>query len=300
MKSFPNIRRLCEALFPVAVLLIAFACFSWIVPEPEINDKFISIEKLAGDHRLKVDIEGLGGHQQECVEFDLKNLTADTLFVQIEPGRRLHSEDTTAQDILIVKRKNVTLVPYASVRVNGYGFCCKSHHHSPSAKSKFTVGSMAPATWQRLAQVIDANSFPAPAIQAAVWSLSNDHPLSAIDAKDPASVDLLKRTVASIKGIEVPWYTLRFEEDASSLFSGRHSLLTGELSYSINGNTMVSIVVKNQSGQLVKTLVKGDPQSSGEHIFDLKLVVANWPKGDYTICIYEDYSNLKKKMGFTL
>jgi len=252
------------------------------------------------ESRLKVSIEGLGGYQQECVAFDLKNLTGDTVFLQIEPGRRLHSEDTTMQDILIVKRKDVTLPPHAATTVNGYGFCCKSHHHAPSEKAVFTIGSMAPESWQKLAQVINQNNFPPAAIQAAVWSLSNDHPISAIMDANPASVDLLKRTVAGIKGVEVPWYTLTYEESPDQLFTGRHQLLTGDLNYSVSGNAMVSVVVKNAAGQLVKTLAKGEPRSPGEYQSKLNLNVAGWPKGKYTIYVYEDFSNLNKKVGFEL
>jgi hypothetical protein len=281
-----------------ALLLLAsvafFICYAFVVPPPEAKHTFFSIEKLLKEDKLKVSIKGLGGHQQECVEFDLKNLSGDTLFLQIEPGRRLHSEDTTAQDILIVKTKQVILPPHAATTVNGFGFCCKSHHHSPAAKSVFKIGTMAPESWQKVARAIDQKSFDTESIQAAVWSMSNDHPLSAIPNHD------LRKIVADIKGIEAPWYTVGFAESADQLFSGKHQLFTGDLKYSVSSNTMISMLVKNETGQTVKTLLKAEAKGAGEYESKLNFSVAGWPKGKYQIYVYENFSNLNKKVGFEL
>lgn len=301
MKRFP--KKSLEAGLILSIVLAIFSVASAFVIPNTINKKeFISIEKLVKNGELNVSIKSLGGHQQECVEFTIKNLTGDTVFARIEPGRRLHCEDTTMQDIFIVKHKNIVLPPNEDLVVNGYGFCCKSHHHSPKKETAFTIGAMAPEGWQKLAKVIDENNFPVKAIQDAVWCLSNDHEISAITDKNPNSVELLRRTVAGIKGMEVPWYTIIYAEaeTENQLFSNEHEKVTGQIKYHTNGNAIISVVVKDAKGQALQTLVKAASKSSGSYTYDLNLNVAGWPKGEYGIYIYEDYSNLNKKTTFKL
>jgi len=292
-----------KRIFVLSVLsFILLITSAFIVPSSAVMKEFISIEKLMIEGKLDVSISGLGGYQEECVAFNIKNLTGDTVLLRIEPGRRLHSEDTTMQDIFIVKHKNLTLPPFATLTEKGYGFCCKSHHRSPGQASVFGIGTMAPESWQKLANVIDKGNFPVKAIQDAVWCLSNDHPISGITDKNPANVDLLRRTVAKIKGVEVPWYTVIFEEAATEnqLFSDKHLRLTGGINYQINSNAIISILVKDRKGQVIQSLVKGNSKSSGSYIYDVDLSVSGWPKGEYIIYIYEDYSNLNKKVVFKL
>ena len=301
MKHFPISCSKHLFIFSLlSVILLVTSAFS--IPGSAVKKEFISIEKLMMEGKLDVSISGLGGYQEECIAFSIKNRTGDTLLLRIEPGRRLHSEDTTMQDIFIVKHKDLTLPPFAAITEKGYGFCCKSHHRSPGKASVFGIGTMAPESWQKLANVIDNGNFPVKAIQAAVWCLSNDHPISAITDKNPANVDLLRRTVAKIKGVEVPWYTVIFEEAATEnqLFSDKHQRLTGGINYQVNSNTIISILVKDRKGQVVQSLVKGSSKSSGSYIYDVDLSVSGWPKGEYIIYIYEDYSNLNKKVVFKL
>ena len=297
--SVPCSKRLF-VLFGLSVVLLLTSAF---IKRASVAEKeFISIEKLMTEGKLDVSISGLGGYQEECVAFKIKNLTGDSVLLRIEPGRRLHSEDTTMQDIFIVKHKNLILPPFAEITERGYGFCCKSHHRGPAAGTVFGIGTMAPESWQKLANVIDKGNFPKQAIQAAVWSLSNDHPISAITDKNSANVDLLRRTVSKIKGVEVPWYTVIFEEAATEhqLFSDKHQRVTGEINYQINNNAIVSILVKDRTGQVIRSLVKGNSNSSGSYTYHLDLPVSGWPKGEYIIYICEDYSNLNKKVAFKL
>lgn len=60
---------------------------------------FASIEQLVQHGKLHVQIQGIGGHSEECVQFTLSNNTNDSLFGYVEPGRRLISDNTEEQDI---------------------------------------------------------------------------------------------------------------------------------------------------------------------------------------------------------
>ena len=264
-------------------------------------EDYTSVQTLISSHKLNASIIGSGEHQENCITFNLENVTDDTLKVLIEPGRRLTSIDTTIQDILIVKQKTLTLPPHQKDIISGYGFCCQSQKKGPKKDSKFMVGFMAPSRWQDLAKVIDANTFPTGAIQAAIWSISNGHPIASIKHENMDLVYLLRKTVAEIKGVVLPWYTLSFEKDTSLLFSNRPKRLSGTLTYSIKHNTTLTIIIRhNESDHLVTTLVKNARLGPGKYNYDLKLPVNNWQRGKYTIFVYEDFSILNLKQSFKL
>jgi hypothetical protein len=285
-------------VFCSGLIFWMFCGFSAMAATPD--SVYVSIEQLVNAKQMTSQIKGKGGHQAECIEFDVKNLTNDTLFVELEPGRRLVSKDTTEQDILIVKRKRFSLAPLAALVFSGFGFCCESKRHAPASKSDFSIGYMVPADWQQLTNLIDQNNFPNPAIQAAIWCISDNHDLSSIHDDDPAKTRLLKRMVAKIKNIEVPWYSVTYETDPTAVFSGRAEAVFGEVTYYISTNALISINVRDKNGVVVANLEKGTAKGSGEYIYPLALNVKGWPKGDYEIAVYEDYSRLIKRIKFTL
>jgi hypothetical protein len=284
------------------VLIILVPVFLFVFADrPVVDaDKYISVEKLISNNSISAEIIGLGGYQENCISFDLRNTTSDTLHVWIEPGRRLISDDSTLQDILLVKESKIELLPNERKNLHGYGFCCEASMHAPGPKSVFSIGTMAPTPWVKLADVINKNNFPPEAIQHAVWVFSNNHALSSVADDNTPATDLLRRTIASIKGIEMPWYSIRYEKDTAMLFSGRPEKVYGTLEYYLKTNAIVTINVRNKNGTLVATLMKAMAHNPGKYLFDVDLPVKNWQKGSYEINIYEDYSNLNLKKKFEL
>lgn len=260
-------------------------------------EKYVSIEQHMSNRFITGSIKGIGGFQQNCIEFNLRNMRSDTLFVKIEPGRRLVSEDTMLQDIFIVKENKFTLLPFEKKKVNGFGFCCESHMRGPYRNANFSIGFMAPPQWVRLADTINNNTFDPSEIQHAVWVFSNNHPLSSIHGKDNS----LRKMAAAIKGVEEPWYSTTYEEDTAMLFSGRAYLLTGTVPFYVKTSSMVSIVVRNiKSGKLMAVPLKKSAHNPGAYTYNLIVSVKNWPKGEYEVLIYEDEYNLNLRKNFSL
>ncbi len=264
------------------------------------DDIPVSIEKLISDNKIKVDFSGKGGHSGYCMLLVIENISADTQYVQLEAGRRLFSVDSSLQDIFIVKDNVVAVPPFQKVETSGYGFCCQSSNRSPYNTSKFTIGTMAPVEWQILADVINKNDFPEDAIQAAVWCISNDHPVSSIYWDDMDKIKLLRKTVAEIKNEEIPWYFTTYIEDTAQVFTNKRKNIEGELSFYLNSNAVVSILVRDSHGLLVSTPLKETALSSGTHKFNFKQSVTNWKEGEYTIYIIEDFSRVIQRKKFRL
>lgn len=268
--------------------------------ENTTKNGFVSIEKLVKTRKLIAKATGLGGHRENCIELDLQNPTNETLKVLIEPGRRLIAKDSSFQDILLVKKNEIILKPHEKLKVLAYGFCCQSRDSSPKKGAKFSLGKMAPQPWVKLANVISENSFPASSVQSAVWVLSDNHPFSSIHATDLRQIDLLRRTVAKIKGVELTWYTVTYVEDGTSVFSGKHNKVAGSLEYFLKDNAKVTILVNDKSGKPVTILTKDVLRGKGSYTFYMDLSVEDWPRGEYDVMVYENGTNVNIKKTFSL
>ncbi|MFH0896070.1 MAG: hypothetical protein V2A54_16680 [Bacteroidota bacterium] len=264
------------------------------------NDSYKSIADFTQSKSLNVKIKGMGGHSENCLEFELKNTTSDTLFIRLEPGRRILSDDSTKQDILIVKEALICLYPRETKKIKGYGFCCCAHRGGPGPDNKFSIGYMAPPSWVKMAEAINIGNYSPGAIQHTVWCMSDNIDISSISGTTPDETLKLRKIVAGLKGIEIPWYTTSFLSDTARAFSGKHESVSGEIEYYLKQNSVISIKVRNKFGQIVKTLVAASANGPGSYTYPMELNVINWPKGEYEIAVYEDGSNLNTKKKFSL
>ena len=234
------------------IIFLTFFYFNTIFAKDKI--KYISIEKHLAKRNIKTLITAIGGYSEECLNFEIENLKVATLFILLEPGRRIVSLDSTIQDILILKKVEITLAPLASIILKGYGFCCQSSNNALHYTSKFNIGFKAPKSWITFANFINTTNFPPDAIQNAVWVMSNNHPISSIHNEKPELVLELKKIVAKIKEQELPWYSLTFEKDTSTLFSNKPEGIFGKIDYYIKHNTVFSINIRDYEGNIINKL----------------------------------------------
>lgn len=295
MKTFFN-TKLLFILSLIFILLLNI--FAKSVSFDGKKSEYISIQKLIEENQLKVDITSIGSHQENCIRFDIENKTSKSIKVLIEAGRRLNSFDSTIQDILIVKNRTIELEPYEQKLIPGYGFCCQSTKKGPKKNSKFSIGNT-PKEFIELCTVIDENDFPASSLQSAVWAISNDHRVSSISAPNMNKIKKLREIVAKIKGVELPWYSISYEKDTAMLFTNKHERIFGDIIYDVQNSAQITITLRHKNGDLVAVLLDGKP-SRGKQFYKLDLRVKGWPKGEYEIFVYEDYSKLNIKKTFKL
>ncbi len=288
-----------KLLFVIAIIFL-FSLMSLTKDASLPSFDFSSVKELTNKGFLETKIRGLGGYQKDCIEFDLQNKTSDTLLVYIEAGRILTSVDTAIQDIFLVKNLKFKIFPRKRKKIKGYGFCCQSKKNAPYVDAKFNLGYLASDDWILLAEVINKNNFPAQSIQNAVWVLSDNHAFSSINAKDLSTIQDLRKTIAKIKDLEIPWYTLRYATDTAKLFSDRPEQIVGNFNYRVKNNSVITISIKDKRGQIVKRMVNAESKGPGEYEFNLNLNVLRWKKGEYAVYIYQDYSKLIRKKVFIL
>jgi len=258
-----------------------------------------SLEALYASGKVSVSFIGKGGHQNNCVQLVIKNNTADSVSGFAEAGRRLNSINDSEQDILLVKSANFRLGARQKDTIDLTGFCCQSKKSSPVRGSLFTIGTMAPAIWLLITNLIDRENFPPDAIQNAIWVLSDNHDIRSIPAYRAPAMDKLRHTVADILDIDLPWYSFRYEGDSAHLYTGTKTHFFAQIAFEIPQRAIITPQVALPNGEIIYT---GDSQhfKAGENVIAVEFPIQNWNVAAYDLFLTEDFHTTNKKLRFTL
>ena len=151
-----------------------------------------------------------GGHMGECLSLTLINTRPVEQRVVVPAGWRFGSRDGTGQDLLVVEDKVVVLAPNGRSSVSCRAFCCEASKMSPMAEDAYDCGGLADEPLVRVARFIAQSGIGDDAAQQAIWAVSDDLTLSAIDRGEPEATQALREFVSGITGRPVPWYTTAF------------------------------------------------------------------------------------------
>lgn len=261
--------------------------------------EFVSVEKLAAEKQVKAQFKGLGGYSGPCVLLTLENLTPDTAFVRLEPGRRLDNPNPGAQDILVVKEILFTLLPRQKQSAEVFGFCCQSGNSGPKSGTEFGMGQMAGGNLQWIAEFLGTQRFDLSTIQQTVWVFSDQHNAASIIGGKDANIQNLRKAVAQRLGIVLPWYDIHYKKERDQIFSGKHQRLTGEVKFRSNSNGLVHINVRNTQGLLMTTVASDLGVESRAYSYPIDISVENWAAGKYAINVYLD-GNFRNRQEFVL
>src|SRR6186713_1439308 len=118
MNPDKNVKKIAAILMVFGSLLFQ-SFMNWETLSTDI--KYIPLEDHLIHRRVNVKGKSLGGHQENCMTLNFQNLTSDSIFIRLEPGRRLIAKDSIYQDILIVKENNIIISPLATSKITAYG-----------------------------------------------------------------------------------------------------------------------------------------------------------------------------------
>jgi len=204
--------------------------------------------------------------------------------------------DSTQQDLLVVGDQVLALAPHGRAAVACRAFCCEAGDASPVFSNAFDQGRLADESLVKLAQHLASSSYPEHAMQQAVWTVSNDTPISAIDADEGAATLALRQFVSTLTGRPVPWYTTAFVAPSEGrAFDPTPTSITGHVEFQQRHAGVLSIVVKDADGSTIRVIDEGRDLRQGMYTIDVEITVLGWPRGRYAICFASDGVLLKKQ-----
>lgn len=264
---------------------IVLTCLLLMVLVVQAKHRRLNLQTAMDLKLIKANAVSLGSYQGNCISMSLKNLSADSLQVIVEAGRRLNSLDDRYQDIIITRQELITLKKAEEKKFDVRGYCCQASNTAPCLNAKYGINKMADSGLVSLAQFLNANKFDQHAEQQAIWALSDKRPTAAISNKNDSLVLPLKKLVALIKHEKLPWYNLMV---VTYVYSTGHmdshaSLMKGNMEFSSNEEGYGTLKVYNEKGEQVCATESRWIKAGNNQQYLLNLPVKTLSAGKYRI-----------------
>lgn len=260
----------------------------------------LTVEQATKKGFIKVNIKGKGGFTGEVIELKIKNLLAKTLKLKLPAGHRLDSKDSTVQDILLVRHEEFFVSAKEEKILNVAGMCCQAHNASPKNKSLFNMGKMADSLLVKMAVFINDNKlYDSHTAQCAVWVISDGNRMESISGGDKEMTKKVQEFVSKLTGKPMPAYTIDYEVDSLTAFSGRPKELKGVVEFFLSSNGLVTSGVYDKRGKIVELFFLDQAHDRGTYSYPYTFHAAGIPKGEYFIRVYCD-GQLKKEQKIEL
>ena len=247
---------------------------------------------------IKVDLIGKGGHSGSCVKLDVQNLKRSPLKIRFNPGNLLNSKINSEQDLLIAKEQEVILAENQKRSADLKAYCCQSQNIVPQFGSSFKLTNHGSDKIHKLTKFMNALKLPDNIIQSAVWSVSNDAPVSNIsyfqsDSKVPGikrNVDSLRNFVCKLTGRANPWFSTPQQRVITTqrMVASSPVEVFGSISYELKENSRLHYELLNPNGQLIYSNLGEQEMSKGKWDYNFSLKVSGYPKGEYLVRIKTD------------
>lgn len=287
--------RLLGSIIIIAIVFTISTSFTkW---EKADQKNFLSVEKAIKCGILEVRFASKGGHTGFCMVAEITSKCDKDTFILFEAGRQLASRDSSLQDILLTRDQLIAISPGEGKKVNLYGFCCQVHNNPPKTGSIFDVGKMADSLLVVLASYLNLHSnISRDDAQHAVWVLSDHIPVASVKNPGNGDNDGLKALLSKLKGIEIPWYSISYVTVPERLFTGEANQLFGEISYYIQNNSYVSLVVYDISGKVVKVIFEDIPHNPDHYNYSFTMDVSKLPHGRYYLRLFDGVQKKVEKV----
>ena len=248
---------------------------------------------------ISAEVVGMGGHSGgEVISLTVQNICSRPILLTVPPGHRFKTHNEGVQDILVTGKKVIRILPRQVVTARIPGYCCQAYNSGPAAGELFFTGGKADSMLCRLARFIDEHpGLPADAVQHAIWVISDKISIGSIHCDDKNSRDTLQRYVSMLTGLPVlnPEYSVLYEEDENSLFTGRALKIFVDFRYTITAQGYASLYVRDKNKKVKMTLFTNQFHHRGAYIFPSEINVADWEKASYTFALIFHNRLIKEK-----
>lgn len=218
---------------------------------------------------------GSGSHHGECLQMTVTNKSAKQLQLYMESGRVLASVNSNVQDMLVTSTVSLTVDPFKTVTKKLYAMCAQKSNGAPNENESFRIGKMGNSSLIGLAKLIEKKNYQNSAGQSAVWTITDNIPVTSIKSADMAQNKELASYVCKVKNIPLP-------KEFNTIPGVSQKVM---MTVNLGQDDKVSVVVVNQIGIEVKVLMTETLKPSGSHTFSFWIDENELPKGKYWVLV---------------
>jgi hypothetical protein len=262
----------------------------------------LNFKDALAEGKVLITVKSQGGHSGKCISVHFERLTDKPIRIKIPAGHVFECADSAYQNIVIVKSEEFTLNNKKQF-IKVEGLCCEASNGSPFKNAVFHIGQLATGNLLKMAEFIsDKQLWTVGDAQTAIWCIT--------DSIQPAGIShpALQSMACQLLGVAIPEYKMKYSASTGSVTSapvGRRVVpppviekkplsVEGDFSYYTKEEVEVSVLVKNEAGDTVKTIFDHQKQSMGMAKYSFYFKTTKLPLGNYEVILYANEVAKKK------
>lgn len=249
---------------------------------------------------LAISATGTGTYAGEALWVAVRNTSGTSLRTRIPAGWVFQSVQEDVQDLLVVRSEDIVLTPGAERKVLCRVMCTQGPLNGPSEEERYRPGAWGSPALVAVAQAIEAGPYDDHLAQAAVWTISNGYSIAGMGALEGNESDTLRMVTSRLSGQPPPRYGVDFERGERGVCMGRPLVVRRQFTLESGAGAMLSVVVLDAQGRVVKVLEDRRPLEPGRHAMLFEVGVEDWPPGRYAIHARTDQAPGVHRLPFSL
>lgn len=217
----------------------------------------------------------------------ISNVTTQPITVSIPGGTVFQPEGGQEQVLMNIEEKQLALNGKETKSIHVGGYCTQLSKITPNLDNRFKIGTTSNPQLLSLLTFLKTNQ-PSPVnYQAAVWALTDNESIAAIEPITPADKKL-REHIALLTKRKDPWYTSgqNIQAEPGRPIQRSTIAVKGNLEVTLKETTEFEIVVINSTNEVKATMPTKEPiEKDVKHTFKFGLTVQGWEMGTYQVVI---------------
>lgn len=222
------------------------------------------------------------------LDYSVSNLLKDSLLIVMPAGMRFNSNagKNDYQDILMTHEQILVLRPKETKKFDIKGYCCEATKSGPQKGVPYTLGKMADSSLVLLARYLNTHQTDSNTEQYSVWAISDGKETANITSNNDSIAALLRTFVATVKGEQLPWYTLlkRARVSNSGEVTDHPIRFKADINYAVSEICYSYCYILDANGQKVSEIF-GKWLLPENTDYKANFNVAGLKKGDYKLVL---------------
>jgi hypothetical protein len=238
-----------------------------------------------------VELQGIQYAGKGALEIKVKSLSKRKDFrLQFSPGLQFASQDTSAQDQLLIKGGSYLVRAGRTISPAFRTYCTQADHIGVGSGSTFELKSQANGQLLQLAKYLSSNRYLMDEAQHAVWVITDDHSLKGLYMDDKLRAAKLQRFVSELTGKPLPEYTVKYRpvRERQVAFNPEAIFIHGIHKYRLEADARLSCNIYNEQGKIVQKVFENMAQRRGYNKIDFTLKAYDLPSGKYVSRILDE------------
>ncbi|MCH2229012.1 MAG: hypothetical protein MK105_01615 [Crocinitomicaceae bacterium] len=269
------------------IFTIIISAFTYNAP------KSLSLIDAIDNNTITATITSSGNYSGNCINIKLKNNTNVPLKITSLGGTNFSPEDEGEQTLIQLEDIFLVLKPNSEYNGKIAAFCTEASDRCPSNSTKMSPSKNNNPNLDKLVAYLKGKHIPKTTYQDAVWSISDNKPISNIANDNMASKDL-RTYLAGLTGQKDSWFSSpqNVQVDESGNFNCETININGALEFDCKKGAKVRQDIMKSNGEPMFESNKTMTAQTTHVKYRFRMSVKGWEKGDYYVKIHDGTTTL--------